>query len=147
MFNKDTFFSDIKVSSFYLHDTRACEKYKMTEGESGWAMQGVVSKAAFRRQPRHGSCLCTSTTTLPKSAPSGRSFFSKFALSCRMSTGDFNGASWRQSSGNSPQPTPMPPAPAPLWCPGAVPGEWADVCGLIKLPNSHDVWKIRLHGL
>ena len=30
LFNKDT--SDIKVSSFYLHDTRTCEKYKITEG-------------------------------------------------------------------------------------------------------------------
>ena len=48
------FFSDIKVSSFYFHDTRTCEKYKITEGKSGWVMQGVVSKAAFRRQPRDG---------------------------------------------------------------------------------------------
>ena len=54
LFNKDTLFSDNKVSSFYLHDTRTCEKYSITEGESGWVMQGVVSKAAFRRQPRNG---------------------------------------------------------------------------------------------
>ena len=54
LFNKDAFFSDINVSSFYLHDTRTCEKYKITEGESGRVIQGVVSKAAFRRQPRNG---------------------------------------------------------------------------------------------
>ena len=30
VFNKDTFFSDIKVSLFYLHDTQTCEKYKIT---------------------------------------------------------------------------------------------------------------------
>ena len=47
------FFSDIKVTSFYLHDTHTCENYKITEGESGWVMQGVVLKARFRRQPRN----------------------------------------------------------------------------------------------
>ena len=54
LFNKDTFFSDIKVSSSYLHDTRACEQDRIKEGESGWVLQGVVSKAWFRRQPRSG---------------------------------------------------------------------------------------------
>ena len=54
LFNKDTFFSDIKVSSIYLHDTRACEQDKIKEGESGWVLQGVVSRAAFRRQPCSG---------------------------------------------------------------------------------------------
>ena len=34
----------------------------------------------------------------------------------------------------------------PLWGPGAVPGEWADVCGFIKPPDSHDKWQVRLHG-
>ena len=54
LFNKDTFFSDIQVSSIYLHDTRACEQDRIKEGESGWVLQGVVSKACFRRQPRSG---------------------------------------------------------------------------------------------
>ena len=30
LFNKDTFFSDIKVSSFYLHDTRASDATRLT---------------------------------------------------------------------------------------------------------------------
>ena len=72
--------------------------------------------------------------------------------------GDFNGAAWRQTSGNNPHPTstleeafadtdfPMSPGPTPLWGPGAVPGEWADVCGFIVHPNSHNLWKVRLHG-
>ena len=47
LFNKDTFFSDIKVSSVYLHDTRACEQDKIKEGESVWVLQGVVSKISF----------------------------------------------------------------------------------------------------
>ena len=41
---------------------------------------------------------------------------------------------------------PMPPGPTPLWSPGAIPGECADECGFIVPPNSHDLWKVRLHG-
>ena len=41
---------------------------------------------------------------------------------------------------------PKPPGPTPLWGPGAIPGEWTDVCGFIVLPNSHELWKVRLHG-
>ena len=70
---------------------------------------------------------------------------------------DFNGAAWRQTNGNNSHQTstlqeafadtdfPMPPGPTPLWGPGAIPGEWADVCGFIVPPNSHDLWKVRLH--
>ena len=39
LFNKDTFFSDIRVSSFYPHDTWTCEKCKINEAESGCVMQ------------------------------------------------------------------------------------------------------------
>ena len=30
---------------------------------------------------------------------------------------------------------PVPPGPPPLWGPGGVPGEWADVFGFIKPPK------------
>ena len=113
LFNKDTFFSDIKVSSFYRHDTRACEMYKITEGESGWVMQGVVSKAAFRRQPRYGQQTFTVMSlhinnNFAKKCDIGK----KLLLTIRailqdervdLVACDFNGAAWRQSSGNSPQ--------------------------------------------
>ena len=33
-------------------------------------------------------------------------------------------------------------APTPLWDPGAVPGEWTDVYGSLKHPNSCNIWKI-----
>ena len=39
---------------FNLSPRHQSEKDKITEGESGWVTQGVVSKAAFRRQPRSG---------------------------------------------------------------------------------------------
>ena len=41
---------------------------------------------------------------------------------------------------------PMPPGATPLWGPGAVPGGWADVCGFLKPPDSHEKRKVRLHG-
>ena len=41
---------------------------------------------------------------------------------------------------------PIPPGPTPLWGPGDVPGEWADVCGFIEPPGSENEWQIRMHG-
>ena len=40
----------------------------------------------------------------------------------------------------------MPPGLLPLSGPGAIPSEWADESGFIVPPNSHDLWKVRLHG-
>ena len=54
LFNKDTFFSNIKVKSIYLHDTRRELPDKVMEGDSGWVLQGVLSRASFRRQPLSG---------------------------------------------------------------------------------------------
>ena len=48
LFNKDTFLSDVKVTSFYLHDTRDGQQNDVKEGESGWVLQGVISRASFR---------------------------------------------------------------------------------------------------
>ena len=162
LFNKDTFFSDIKVSSFYLH-TRTCAEYKKTEGESGWMMQGVVSKAAFRRQPRHGQQTFTvmslhMNNNFAKKRGIGKKLLLTVSAIMQDEHVNLNSGAWRQTSGNKPQPTsileeafadtdfPIPPGPTPLWSPGAVPGEWADVCGFIVPPKSHDLWKVRLHG-
>ena len=72
--------------------------------------------------------------------------------------GDFNGAAWRRQAGSDPRPIsiieeafantslPIPPCPTPLWGPGGVPGEWADVCGFIKPLGSEKEWQIRMHG-
>ena len=54
LFNKETFFPDVKVKSIYLHDTRHDLPDKVREGESGWVVQGVLSRASFRRQPSRG---------------------------------------------------------------------------------------------
>ena len=111
----------------------------------------------------HNACLCTSTTTTPKSVESGRSFSSLSAPLCRQSTWTWSPVTSTELPGanqmvTTPQPTSIPeeafadtdfpllPGPTPLWGPGAVPSERTDVCGFVKLPNSYDKWKVRLHG-
>ena len=54
LFNKDTFFPDVKVKSIYLHDTRRENPDKVMEGDQGWVLQGVLSRASFRRPPLSG---------------------------------------------------------------------------------------------
>ena len=54
LFNMHTFFPDVKVKSVYLHDTRRELPDKVMEGDSGWVLQGVLSRATFRRQPLSG---------------------------------------------------------------------------------------------
>ena len=51
LFNKDTFNSQIKVTSVYLHDTRDGQQQIVREGQSGWVLQAVISRASFRRLP------------------------------------------------------------------------------------------------
>ena len=41
---------------------------------------------------------------------------------------------------------PTPPGPTPLWGPGSIPNNWADVCGFLKPPVSDRCWKVRMHG-
>ena len=131
-------------------------------------MQGVVSRAAFRRQPRSGQKTFTvvslhTNNNCAKSVESGRSSSLKFVPLCKMSTWiwllvistEQDGANQAVSTLNRPVllrkhlPTPflpIPPSPTPLWGPGATPGECGGVCGFIVPPNSHDLWKARLHG-
>ena len=47
LFNKDTFYPDISVKSIYLHDTRRGLQDQVVEGEQGWVLQGVLSRAFF----------------------------------------------------------------------------------------------------
>ena len=41
---------------------------------------------------------------------------------------------------------PTPLGPTPLWGPGSIPNNWADVYGFLKPPNSDRYWKVRMHG-
>ena len=69
--------------------------------------------------------------------------------------GDFNGAVWRCRSRDnistidevfSDCALPTPPGPTPLWGPGSIPDNWADVCGFLKPPGSDRFWKVSMHG-
>ena len=54
LYNKDTFHPNIDVKSIYLHDTRRDLPDQVMEGDQGWVMQGVLSRASFRRPPLSG---------------------------------------------------------------------------------------------
>ena len=54
LFNKDTFYPDTEVNSIYLHDTRRELPDQVMEGDPGWVLQGVLSRASFRRRPLGG---------------------------------------------------------------------------------------------
>ena len=99
-------------------------------------MQGVVSKAAFRRQPRNGQQTFTVMSLhINDNYVKKRGFGKKLLFTIRaimqdehvkLVACDFNGAAWRQTSRNNPHPTitheeafadtdfPMPPGPTPL---------------------------------
>ena len=45
---------NVDVKSIYLHDTRRDLPDQIMEGEQGWVLQGVLSRAIFRRPPVSG---------------------------------------------------------------------------------------------
>ena len=47
LFNKDTFYANVDVKSINLHVTRRDLPAQVMEGEQGWVMQGVLSRASF----------------------------------------------------------------------------------------------------
>ena len=136
LFNKDTFHSDIKVTSVYLHDTRDGQQHVVREGQSGWVLQAVISRASFRRQPRNGkSFFPTMPLHINNQFAKKRGIGKKLLLKVRtvllesmwMVAGDLNGAAWRRPCGSDRRLTsiieeafantnlPVPPGPTPLW--------------------------------
>ena len=150
--HKDTFFSDIKVSSSYLHDTRACEQDKIKEGESGWVLQDVVSKACFRRQTRSGQNIlhgnvCAHQQQLCQKAWNWEEASSHYprrdaGRALLETSTELLGADQMVTAAKHR----FSKTTWPHTVVGAVAGEWTDVCGFVKPPNSCDKWKVRLHG-
>ena len=67
LFNKDTFFPDVKVKSIYLHDTRRELLDKVMEGDSGWVYRACYHVPLFvdnlSAAKKHSQfCRCTSVT-------------------------------------------------------------------------------------
>ena len=158
LFNKDTFYPDIEVKSIYLHDTRRELSDKVVEGDQGWVLQGVLSRASFRRRPLTGQKTFTVLSLhISNIYAKERRIAKKLILTIRavllghhidLVAGDFNGTAYRCSNRNNVSTIeeafpncalPTPPGPTPLWRPGSIPG-------FLKPPESDPHWKVRLHG-
>ena len=80
------------------------------EGQSGWVLQAVISRASFRRIPRNGKSYFTMMSLhIHNHYAKKRGIGENLLLAVRtvmrqeqvdMVGGDFNGAAWRRKSGN-----------------------------------------------
>ena len=107
---KDIFHPNIDVKFIYLHDTRRDLPDQAIEGEQGWVMQGVLSRASFRRPPPSGQKTFFTVLSLHKSniyAEKTEYCKNKLILTIRaimigqqidVVAGDFNGTAWRCSN-------------------------------------------------
>ena len=147
----------IYVKSIYLHDTKRGLPDKVMEGDPGWVLQGLLSRASFSRRPLSGQKTFTVLSIK-------RRISKKLILTIRaimtgqpidLVAGDFNGTAWRCSNRNNigtieeafaDCALPTPPGPTALWRPGSIPNNWADVCGFLKPPDSDRYWKVRMRG-
>ena len=165
LFNKDTFYLNVDVKSIYLHDTRRGLPDQIIEDEHGRVLQGVLSRASFRRAAVSGQKFFT---VLPLHISNiyakKKGITKKLILTLRaimisqevdLVAGDFNGTAWRCRSRDnlstideafSNCALPAPRGPTPLWGPGSIPNNWADVCGFLKPPDSQRFWKVNKHG-
>ena len=134
LFNKDTFHPNIDVKSTYLHDTRRELPDQVMEGEQGWVMQGVLSRASFRRPPVSFQETCTVMSFhISNIYAKKRGIAKKLILTIRaimigqhidLVACDFNGTTWRCSNRDNISTIdeafagcalPTPPGPTPLW--------------------------------
>ena len=164
-FNKDTFYTNVDVKSIYLHDTRRDLPDQVMEGEEGWVMQGVLSRASFRRPPVSGQKYFTVLSLHISNIYAKKKGIAKklsFTLRAIMITqevdlvaGAFHGTAWRCRNRDNLSTIdeafmdsilPTPPGTTPLWGLGSIPDNWADVCGFLKPPGSHRFWKVNKHG-
>ena len=152
---------NVDVKSIYLHDTRRDLPDQVMEGEQGWVMQGVLSRASSRRSPVSGQKYFTVLSLhISNIYAKKKGIAKKLILTLRaimisqevdLVAGDFNGTAWRCRSKDNLStideaftdcalPTPL--GPTPLWGPGSILDKWADVCGFLKPPGSHRLWKV-----
>ena len=143
----------------YLHDNRNDLSDKVREGDSGWVIQGVVSRAFFRRQPTSGQKSFTGMSShISNNYAKKRGIGKKLLLTIRavmldervdLVARDFHGRTTCASTLSIIEEAfadcdlPLPLGSTPLWGPGAVPGTWLDVCGFIKPPDSSERWRVR----
>ena len=160
LFNKDTFYPDISVKSIYLHDTRRGVQDHIVEGEHGWVLQSVLSRASSRRAAARGQKVFTVlslhiSNIFARKRGIVKKIIQTISQNIDLVAGDFNGRVWccrsRDNVGTidevfSDCALPTPPGPTPLSGPGSIPNNWADVCGFLKPPGSQRFWKVNKHG-
>ena len=110
LFNKDTFHSDLKVKSTYLHDTRNGQHQVVKEGQSKWVQKAVISHTSFRSIPGNGKSYNTVMSLhINNFFVKKRGIGKNLLLTIRtlmqleqvdMVAGDFNGTAWRRQSGS-----------------------------------------------
>ena len=162
LFNKDTFYPDISVKSIYLHDTRRGVQDQVVEGEQGWVLQGVLSRASFRRAAVSGQkFFAVLSLHISNMYAKKKGLAKKLIQTLRaivisqevdLVAGDYNGTAWRCRSRDNLSTIDEAfadcalPGPRPLWGPGSIPNNWADVCGFLKPPRLSAFWKASKHG-
>ena len=130
---------------------------QVMEGDQGWVLQGVLSRATFRRSPVSGQkCFTVLSLHISNIHAKKKGIVKKLILTLRaimisqevvLHAGDFNGIAWRCRSRDNfstideavmdmDSILPTPPGPPPLWGLGSIPDNWADVCGFLKPPGS-----------
>ena len=133
LFNKDTFYPDISVKSIYFHDTRRGVQDHIAEGEHGWVLQGVLSRASFRRAAVSGQKVFTASSLHISNIYAKKIGIAKKIIqtiralmitqNIDLVAGDFNGTAWRCGSRDnistidevfSDCALPTPPGPTPL---------------------------------
>ena len=147
LYSKDTFYPNIDVKSIYFHDTRRDLPDQVTEEDQGWFVQVVLSRASCRRPPV--GCQHTFTVmslhheaiSTPKRTEYCENVHPQFRAitvgqQIDLVAGDFHGTAWRRSNRDNISTvdeafadcaSPSPPGPTPLWRPGSIPNNWADV--------------------
>ena len=162
LFNTDTFYANVDVKSIYLLDTRRELPDQVMEGERGWVLQGVLSRASFRRAAVSGQKYFTVLSLhISNIYAKKKGIAKKLILTLRaimisqevdLVAGDFNGTAWRyrqrqpQYYWRSIYGLYLAYTAGPHTNLGSIPDNWADVCGFLKPPGSHRFWKVHKHG-
>ena len=118
------------------------------------------ASACWRAEVLHDAVLCISATSMPIK----KSIAKKLIITLRaimisqevdLVAGDFNGTAWRHRGKDNLSTIdeafldsilPVPPGSTPMWGPGSILDNWADVCGFLKPPGSQRSWKVNKHG-
>ena len=99
-----TLYSNIDVKSIYLHDTRRILHDRIVEGEHWWVLQGVVSRASWRRVSSGQTAFTVLSLHINNVFAKKRGIAKKIIQAIRalmisknidLVARDFNGAAWR----------------------------------------------------